>query len=56
MELKNDWYLLKVERSNYMETGFCIVICTYSNGLYEREKYVKYGEDIKTYISYEWLD
>jgi hypothetical protein len=56
MECKNDWYLLKVERLNYRKTGLCIAICTYSNGLFEREKYVKYGEDIKTCISHEWMD
>jgi hypothetical protein len=56
MNLKNNWFLVKVEKVYLRELGTMFLVCTYSNGLFERTIDIKHGESIQTIISYEWMD
>jgi hypothetical protein len=53
IEIKNDWYLVKAERSEFKENGMVYFIAYYSNGLDERSIRFKLGSNIPTMIDYE---
>lgn len=56
METKNDWYLVDVKKTFIHEVGWTLLICTYSNGLIEKQLELKHGNNIETILSYERLD
>ena len=56
MKKENDWYLIEVTKTHIKEVNWTILICTYSNGLNERQLELKHGENIETILSYERLD
>jgi hypothetical protein len=53
IEIKNDWYLVKAQRSEFKENGDFYFIAYYSNGIDERSIRFKLGKDIPTMIDYE---
>lgn len=53
IEIKNDWYLIKAERSEFKENGNVYIIAYYSNGLEERSRRFIIGSFIPTMIDYE---
>jgi len=53
MESKNDWFLIKAERSEFKENGNVYMIAYYSNGLEERYRRFITGSSIPTIIDYE---
>jgi len=55
MKSENDWYLVRVEKLDYRNTGNLYFIATYSNGLIEEKKFYAIGDNIKTVISNEFF-
>jgi len=53
IEIKNDWFLIKAERSEFKENGNVYMIAYYSNGLEERYRRFITGSSIPTIIDYE---
>jgi hypothetical protein len=53
IEIKNDWYLIKAERSEFKLNGNVEWVAYYSNGLEERYKRFEIGSFIPTMIDYE---
>jgi hypothetical protein len=53
IEIKNDWYLVRVEKSNFIQSGNVHLVAYYTNGLIERQKLFSIGSCIPTMIDYE---
>jgi hypothetical protein len=52
-EIKNDWYLIKAEKSDFIQNGNLHWVAYYTNGLIERQKHFLIGSYIPTMINYE---